>query len=258
MSVVSRSSPWSIEPLSTVDPRMSIQDTSNLLAIECSQRTGSVALTRDGVDVEFIEFGSGGREEDLLLPSIDALLQRAELVPEQLSGIGISIGPGGFTGLRIAVATAKGIAEVTGCPLYAVPSALVAAEAIRSGLATGDRVVVASAAKLDTCWLTPLECLEDGWKQLPGVGIHTILPPGPDVLAMCEGALLLADEHVPQGLHEGVSGVVVSRQEPRLDAAACLRITVDMARQGVSTDPLELLPLYPREPEAVRSWRLRH
>ena len=237
---------------------MSIHETSNLLAIECSQRTGSVAFTRDGDDVDLIEFGSGGREDDLLLPSIDALLQRAELVPAQLRGIGISIGPGGFTGLRIAVATAKGIAEVTGCPLHAVPSALVAGEAARSGLATGDRVVVASAAKLDTCWLTPLQCLEDGWRQLPGAGIHTILPPGPDVLAMCEGALVLADEHVPGDFQEGISGVAVSRQEPRLDAAACLRVTIDMARRGIATDPLELLPLYPREPEAVRSWRLRH
>ncbi len=237
---------------------MSIQDTSNLLAIECSQRAGSVAITRNGDDVDLIEFGSGGREEDLLLPSIDALLQRAELVPEQLRGIGISIGPGGFTGLRIAVATAKGIAEVTGCHLHAVPSAMVAAEAIRTRLSTGDRVVVASAAKLDTCWLTPLECVQDGWKELSGVGIHTILPPGPDVLDMCEGALVLADEHVPRDFQESLTGVALSLQEPRLDAAACLRITIDMARRGVSTDPLELLPLYPREPEAVRSWRMRH
>jgi tRNA threonylcarbamoyladenosine biosynthesis protein TsaB len=237
---------------------MSIQATSNLLAIECSQRAGSVALTRDGDEIEFIGFASGGREEDLLLPSIDALLHKAGLTPDELGGIGVSIGPGGFTGLRIAVATAKGIAEVTGCLLHAVPSALVAAEAIKDDLAPGDRVVVASAAKLDTCWLTSLERLADGWKELPGIGIHTIVPPGPDVLAMCDGALVLADEHVPAEFHERITKVARARQEPLLDAVACLRVTCDMARRGVCTDPLELVPLYPREPEAVRSWRLRH
>ena len=237
---------------------MSMHSTPTLLAIECSQRTGSVALTLAGSEPQLIEFDSGGREDDQLLPSIDALLTASGRTPDQIDAIGVSIGPGGFTGLRIAIATVKGMAEVTGCDVHAIPSAMVAAESERQELSTGDRVVVASAAKQDTSWITPLECLDDGWVELPGVGIQVVAPPSPDVLALCEGALVLADEHVPRSFHDGLAGVATAVRNPRFDARSCLRVTAEMARRKSKVDPLELAPLYPREPEAVRKWRLSH
>ena len=237
---------------------MSTPSTPNLLAIECSQRTGSVALSRAGSEPNLIEFASGGREEDQLLPSINTLLDDAGITPGQLDGIGVSIGPGGFTGLRIAVATVKGIAEVTGCDVHAVPSAMVAAEDVRQELSAGDRVVVASAAKHETSWITPLECGADGWIELSGVGIHVVAPPDPEVLALCEGAMVLADEHLPRAFHDGVVRVARALREPHLDALSCLRVTTEMARRKQAVDPLELAPLYPREPEAVRKWRISH
>lgn len=57
-----------------------------------------------------------------LLPSIDYLLSLAGLDINDLSGFGISIGPGSFTGLRIGLATIKGLAYATGKPIVAVPT----------------------------------------------------------------------------------------------------------------------------------------
>ncbi|MCH2144799.1 MAG: tRNA (adenosine(37)-N6)-threonylcarbamoyltransferase complex dimerization subunit type 1 TsaB [Phycisphaerales bacterium] len=226
------------------------------LAIEMSQRLGSIALSSSGI-VDSIEFECGGRQDDLLLPSIDELLSRHGVRPAALGGIAVSIGPGGFTGLRIAVATAKGIAEVTGCSLHAVPSGHVASESITPRPDSGVRVVVLSAAKQGTCWITSLECEPDCWRELPGTGIRPVDPPTDEVISMCRGAIVLMDEHVPEGFRNAVEGIASSVLTPTHRADACLRLGVHMAGCGDAIDPLELLPLYPREPEAVRIWRTR-
>lgn len=229
-----------------------------LLAVETSQRDGSVALQIAGKMCGTVHFPCGGRHEDRLLPSIDELMQANELQPRDLDAVAVSIGPGGFTGLRIAVSTAKGIAETTDCSTIAVPSALVAAEHVRSRVEPGGRVLVASASKKDTCWLTLLECVPEGWDEVEGGGIHVVDPPPEATVALCEGALLIADEHIPSAFKESVSSIVQGLEEPHLDAEACARIASWMLGRGETVDPLDMQPLYPREPEAVRSWRLRH
>ena len=57
-----------------------------------------------------------------LLPAIDARMRAAELEWSDLDGIAVGTGPGTFTGLRIGIATARGLAQATGLPLRAVSS----------------------------------------------------------------------------------------------------------------------------------------
>ncbi len=82
-----------------------------LLAIEASQRRGGVAVRdRDGEDhVEWL--GESARHDDDLLAAVDRLFGRLRLAPADTGVVGVSTGPGGFTGLRVAVATAKMLAE---------------------------------------------------------------------------------------------------------------------------------------------------
>lgn len=57
-----------------------------------------------------------------LLPLLDTWLRQAELDLEELDGIAVTIGPGSFTGLRIGIATAKGLAQGTGKSLVGIPT----------------------------------------------------------------------------------------------------------------------------------------
>lgn len=57
-----------------------------------------------------------------LLKAIDYLLQEAGLDWPDIAGIGVSLGPGSFTGLRIGMATAKGLAAAAGKPLFGISS----------------------------------------------------------------------------------------------------------------------------------------
>ena len=70
----------------------------------------------------------------MLVPLIDQLLRESD---KELEGICVDEGPGSYTGLRIGVSTAKGLAWSLGLPLYAVPSmALIAAGAVDAGYTT--------------------------------------------------------------------------------------------------------------------------
>ncbi len=81
-----------------------------ILAIESAIRGGSIALA-NGVDVIDAWVGEGGvsRAEDLLW-NIDLMLKRNGIEKRELSNIAVSAGPGSFTGIRIGLATAMGIA----------------------------------------------------------------------------------------------------------------------------------------------------
>ncbi len=103
-----------------------------ILGIDTAIPAASVALIEDGKLVaEEIHTNAGhsldgkasqtrGNHAEIVLPLIQAILTRANVVATDLSGIAVSIGPGSFTGLRIGLATVKGIAYECGLPLVGV------------------------------------------------------------------------------------------------------------------------------------------
>ena len=97
------------------------------LVIEASTAAGSVALLRAGAVVQSQVVAMGASRDDALFPAIIAVLAAADMVPADLKAIVCGAGPGSFTSLRIAAALAKGLAHAAGCPLYSVPSLLLAA-----------------------------------------------------------------------------------------------------------------------------------
>lgn len=92
---------------------------STWLGIEAATPTGSVAVTRDGVLLAEATLGLTTRHSELLLPAIDFVLHAAAVERAQLDGIVVGEGPGSFTGVRIAAATARGMAAALDIPLYA-------------------------------------------------------------------------------------------------------------------------------------------
>ena len=99
----------------------------NLLAFETSSRLGSVALeTPGGVIVR--ELGIPREQTERLLSTTDELLAAAEIDLESLDAIAFGRGPGSFTGLRVSVAVAQGLAAASGVPLLPVSSLLCLAE----------------------------------------------------------------------------------------------------------------------------------
>lgn len=78
-----------------------------IIAVETSGRKGSVALARGAQVLCQREFSAPMRHSAELLPAIENLLNQFDGKPDQIEHIYISVGPGSFTGLRIAVSFAK-------------------------------------------------------------------------------------------------------------------------------------------------------
>ncbi|MBR9988235.1 MAG: tRNA (adenosine(37)-N6)-threonylcarbamoyltransferase complex dimerization subunit type 1 TsaB [Gemmatimonadetes bacterium] len=105
-----------------------------LLAIETSTDYGSIALGRGSDLIGEVVIGARSRHAESLLPALEFMLQSARLARSDIRGIVVGAGPGSFTGVRVAAATARGLAAGLGVPLYAFSSlACLAVEAMASG-----------------------------------------------------------------------------------------------------------------------------
>jgi tRNA threonylcarbamoyladenosine biosynthesis protein TsaB len=93
---------------------------SPVLAIDTSTRVASVALLGPGVDLS-AEGRAESRSDDLIA-LIDGVLGEAGVELAGLAAVAIGAGPGSFTGLRIGMATAKGLCFAAGLPLWSVSS----------------------------------------------------------------------------------------------------------------------------------------
>lgn len=93
----------------------------NLLSLETSTDACSVALYT-GSDLLVDHRFAPAKHAQLLLPMIEQLLANAGLTPTSLDGIAFGCGPGSFTGVRIAAATAQGLAFGAGLGVIPISS----------------------------------------------------------------------------------------------------------------------------------------
>ncbi len=106
------------------------------LAIETATTRAIVALgTSDGTLLAADAWEAGHRHVEEILARISALLARAAIgrpAPGRLAGVVVGTGPGGFTGLRVGLATARGIARAAGAPLVGIPTGVALEAAARA------------------------------------------------------------------------------------------------------------------------------
>jgi len=93
-----------------------------ILGIESSSPVASAALADEKGLVGEITLNIGLTHSEQLLPMLDHLLKEARLTLDEVTGLAVSAGPGSFTGLRIGMATAKGLAQGKNLPLLAIPT----------------------------------------------------------------------------------------------------------------------------------------
>ncbi|PIU67760.1 MAG: tRNA (adenosine(37)-N6)-threonylcarbamoyltransferase complex dimerization subunit type 1 TsaB, partial [Armatimonadetes bacterium CG07_land_8_20_14_0_80_40_9] len=93
-----------------------------ILGIDTSQSLVSLAiLSEERLWAEY-SFFSSKTQLKRLIPTLKKVLEDAGLTVRELEGIAISLGPGSFTGLRLGLATAKGLAQGLNIPLVGIPS----------------------------------------------------------------------------------------------------------------------------------------
>ncbi|MGD9691784.1 MAG: tRNA (adenosine(37)-N6)-threonylcarbamoyltransferase complex dimerization subunit type 1 TsaB [Phycisphaerales bacterium] len=225
------------------------------LAIETSNPStggaGEVALGRVGAHgVEVI--GVMGLEpesthDDALMPAIDRLTRAHGVGAKEIARIAVSAGPGGFTGVRIAVATAKGIGLVTGARCVGVESGLVAAESWEGA----GVIAVALASKRSTAWVGVYEKVRGGNARVVEEGVEMDVEGLRAARERTRFSAVMADAHLVAGMREWCTSSGVGVEPLRLTAEGVLRASAGVEDVGAD----RLAPVYPREPEAVTKWR---
>src|SRR5690606_28204288 len=103
------------------------------LAIDTSTALGSVAVGRRNELLAEVVVGVSAKHSESLLPAIDFALRSSGLEPAGLGAVVVAGGPGSFTGVRVAAATAKGLVRALGIPLFAYSGLLALAAAAPAG-----------------------------------------------------------------------------------------------------------------------------
>jgi len=93
-----------------------------LLALDTASRTASIALY-DGRQLLSESTWHSARQHTVeLMPRVVEMLAQAGSAPQDLSAVAVTSGPGSFTGLRVALSVAKGLALARGLALLGVPT----------------------------------------------------------------------------------------------------------------------------------------
>jgi tRNA threonylcarbamoyladenosine biosynthesis protein TsaB len=123
-----------------------------LLAIDTSTRTIALALYTDQQVLSEQIWTSYDHHTIELAPAISNLLERTRLKSTDLSAVGVALGPGSFTGLRIGLALAKGLALAQNLPLIGIPSldSLAAAQPVLSEQLAA--ILLAGRGRLAVSW----------------------------------------------------------------------------------------------------------
>lgn len=147
-----------------------------LLAFETSTEACSVALWLDGAVHERFELAPR-RHAELALPWAEQLLAQAGIVKTQLDAIAVGRGPGAFTGVRLGVAIAQGIALALECPVVPVSTL-----ATLAWPAAGERILAAIDARMGEVYFAAFR--REGEELLP---LQPEAVAKPDAVALPEG-----------------------------------------------------------------------
>jgi tRNA threonylcarbamoyl adenosine modification protein YeaZ len=220
------------------------------LAIETSSRQGAIALGRGDQMLCAIDLPTPRRHRVDLMPSVANLCIQHDIKPADLAEIYVSIGPGSFTGLRIAVTTAKVISMITGAKIIAVPTLDVVAQNVR---ACDDILAVALNEKHDTVFGGLFEHDGKRWSPTTTPDVQTLQQLLPDSESFGKRKVQLLGEKLPSV--PSCDGLVVLDSElAKPQVSHVWQLGQLLASDQQVVDAYALVPLYAREPEAVKLW----
>jgi len=224
-----------------------------VLAIDTATTRVSAAIGDGGAVIGEVSLAGGRRHAEQLAPAIKYLCRELDVSLAQLAAIGVDIGPGLFTGLRVGVTTAKVMAQALRIPIVAVPSLDLVAYPLRHS----NRLVVAVLdARRREVFAASYRPVPDGVQRVSDYAVWqpaelvAELESGTDELLLAgDGVATFRDEFASLD-HAEFAGVGHSAPS----AAALVELATAHAEREEFQPQSEIRPLYLRTSDAEINW----
>lgn len=228
-----------------------------VLALETSTPQTGVALgSEQGVLASATVAWARGHQE-VVAPAVEHILGWAEVDLGQVAGVAVGLGPGLFTGLRVGVATARGLAQVLGLPMVGIGSLDVLAFGVRHTRSRIGAVIDGRRGEVFFAFYRPVPggvARESGFAVGPPSHLAAELAVSrEDTLLVGDGALLYRRELESSGTPLEFSSI--SRAFPQ--AVSLLELAVPRFQREETSRPDDLVPLYVRRSDAEINWSRR-
>ena len=223
-----------------------------ILALETSAKAVSAAITEDGRVLASGYQDTGLTHSRTLMPIVEHLFQNTGLSPESVDAIAVAVGPGSFTGIRIGVSAAKGLAFALDKPAVGVSTLAAMA---RNAAFAGGLIVCAMDARRQQVY-NALFAAEDG--------VLTRLTPDRAVSLADLAEELRADSRPKTVVGDGAvlcaaflaeHGVPCRLAPPHLVMQSAMSVALEaeeLAARGGLVSAQDLAPVYLRPPQAER------
>ena len=223
-----------------------------ILALETSAKAVSAAVSEDGKILASGYQDTGLTHSRTLMPIVEHILKNTDLTVHDMDVIAAAVGPGSFTGIRIGVAAAKGLACAAQKPVVGVSTLAAMA---RNVAFTDGLVVCAMDARRQQVYNALFEAkdghltrlTEDRAISLEDLAAELKASPLPRTIVGDSGQLCLR--------YMEAAGVPCRLAPPHLVMQNAMSVALaaeEEALAGRLTDAQGLLPLYLRPPQAVR------
>jgi tRNA threonylcarbamoyladenosine biosynthesis protein TsaB len=226
-----------------------------VLGIETTGRMTGAAVFDRGRLLAESALDARAHSQELLLSQVESLLVPLGLSVRDLARIGVALGPGSFTGVRVGLAAARGLAVGADRPLCGVPSHEALAWPFRD---LGALTVLLTGLRRGELFFEAGTWVGDSWSPVePGAGIPvadlrsrlTELRRAGPLLFVGEAAALPDVANETEGLGHFVSDPISSTRRPAVVACLSARVSAP-AVAGAAIDAVE--PLYLRAADARR------
>lgn len=238
-----------------------------ILAIETSTGVASIGLVeaaREGEDCDpkgkiLAEYtlNIAANHSARLMPAIDRLLREVSFSIQDIQGISLALGPGSFTGLRIGVATVKGLAYALKVPVVGVPTLDALAQNVRYASSLVCPVMDARKKEVYAALYRG-----DGSGRLVKLSEDWVLSPADLVSRISEKTLFLGDGVLVYGddLKEQLgSQALLAPPELALPRAANVAgLSIPAFLKGSTLDLFSFTPIYVRRSEAEIHYEEKH
>lgn len=223
-----------------------------ILALETSAKSVSAAVSEHGVILASAYQNTGLTHSRTLMPLVDGMLRAASLTLDDMGLVAVAHGPGSFTGLRIGVSAAKGLAWAKGLPCCGVSTL----EAMARGVSDFDGLIVcAMDARRQQVYHALFRCESGQLTRLCDDCAISLEALSDSLRGLSQPKLVVGDGAQLCYDHLTAAGIPCRLASPahRFQSAAGVALAAEeMARAGLACTAQDLQPVYLRLSQAER------